>query len=101
MATINGAKALGLENQIGSIEVGKLADLTAVKLSDIEALPCFDPLSHLVYVAGREHVSHVWVGGDLRFERSDMQAGVYANIEPNELKEIVLKWQPKLNQHKV
>jgi 5-methylthioadenosine/S-adenosylhomocysteine deaminase len=101
MATINGAKALGLENQIGSIEVGKLADLTAVKLSDIEALPCFDPLSHLVYVAGRENVSHVWVGGDLRFERSDMQAGVYANIEPNELKEIVLKWQPKLNQHKV
>lgn len=101
MATINGAKALGLENQIGSIEVGKLADLTAVKLSDIEVLPCFDPLSHLVYVAGREHVSHVWVGGDLRFERSDMQAGVYANIEPNELKEIVLKWQPKLNQHKV
>jgi len=101
MATINGAKALGLESQIGSIEVGKLADLTAVKLSDIEALPCFEPLSHLVYVAGREHVSHVWVGGDLRFERSDMQAGVYANIEPNELKEIVLKWQPKLNQHKV
>jgi len=101
MATINGAKALGLEGQIGSIETGKLADLTAVKLSDIEASPCFDSLSHLVYVAGREHVSHVWVEGDLRFERSDMQAGVYANIEPNELKEIVLKWQPKLNQHKV
>lgn len=101
MATINGAKALGLEGQIGSIETGKLADLTAVKLSDIETSPCFDPLSHLVYVAGREHVSHVWVEGDLRFERSDMQAGVYANIEPNELKEIVLKWQPKLNQHKV
>lgn len=101
MATINGAKALGLEGQIGSIETGKLADLAAVKLSDIETSPCFDPLSHLVYVAGREHVSHVWVEGDLRFERSDMQAGVYANIEPNELKEIVLKWQPKLNQHKV
>jgi len=101
IATINGAKALGLEGQIGSIETGKLADLTAVKLSDIEASPCFDSLSHLVYVAGREHVSHVWVEGDLRFERSDMQAGVYANIEPNELKEIVLKWQPKLNQHKV
>lgn len=101
MATINGAKALGMENQIGSIEVDKLADLTAVKISDIETQPCFDPLSHLVYVLGREHVSHVWVNGDLRFERADMQAGVYANIEPSELKEIVLKWQAKLNQHKV
>jgi len=101
MATISGAKALGLESQIGSIEAGKAADLTAVSMRDIEILPCFDPLSHLVYVAGREHVSHVWVEGDLRFERSDLQMGVYANIEPNELKEIVLKWQPKLNQHKV
>ena len=63
--------------------------------------PCFDPLSHLVYVAGREHVSHVWVNGDLRFERSDLREGAYANIEPAELKEIVLKWQPKLNQHKL
>lgn len=101
MATINGAKALGLESQIGSLEVGKLADFCAVKMSEIETRPCFDPLSHLVYVAGREHVSHVWVNGDLRFERSNLREGAYANIEPAELKEIVLKWQPKLNQHKV
>ena len=101
MATINGAKALGLESQIGSLEVGKLADFCAVKMSEIETLPCFDPISHLVYVAGREHVSHVWVNGDLRFERSDLREGACANIEPAELKEIVLKWQPKLNQHKV
>ncbi|NCA26648.1 MAG: TRZ/ATZ family hydrolase, partial [Methylophilaceae bacterium] len=100
MATINGASALGMSDKIGSIEVGKVADLTAVKLSDIENLPCFDPISHLVYVCGREHVSHVWVAGDLRFERSDLQAGSYANIEPSELKEIVLKWQAKLSQHK-
>ena len=100
MATINGAKALGLDHQIGSIEIGKLADLTAVRIADVETLPCFDPLSHLIYVCGREHVSHVWVAGDLRFERSNQQAGLYANIELNELKEIVLLWQSKLNQHK-
>ena len=100
MATINGAIALGLDHQIGSIEVGKFADLTAVRISDVETLPCFDPLSHLIYACGREHVSHVWVAGDLRFERSNQQAGLYANIEPNELKEIVLLWQSKLNQHK-
>ena len=100
MATINGAIALGLDHQIGSIEVGKFADLTAVRISAVETLPCFDPLSHLIYACGREHVSHVWVAGDLRFERSNQQAGLYANIEPNELKEIVLLWQSKLNQHK-
>ena len=100
MATINGALALGLDHQIGSIEVGKFADLTAVRISDVETLPCYDPLSHLVYACGREHVSHVWVAGDLRFERSSRQVGLYANIEPSELKEIALLWQSKLNQHK-
>ena len=100
MATINGAKAMGLDHQIGSIEVGKFADLTAVRIADVETLPCYDPLSHLVYVCGREHVSHVWVAGDLRFERANQQAGLYANIEPSELKEIALLWQSKLNQHK-
>ena len=100
MAPINGAKALGLEHQIGSIEVGKCADLTALRIADVETLPCFDPLSHVIYACGREHVSHVWVAGDLRFERFAQQAGLYANIEPNELKEIALLWQSKLNQHK-
>lgn len=100
MATINSARALGLDHQIGSIEDGKLADLTAVRIADVETLPCFDPLSHLIYACGREHVSHVWVAGDLRFERSSQQAGLYANIEPNELKEIALLWKSKLNQHK-
>jgi 5-methylthioadenosine/S-adenosylhomocysteine deaminase len=100
MATINGARALGLDHQIGSIEVGKLADLTAVRIADVETLPCFDPLSHLIYACGREHVSHVWVAGDLSFERTSQQAGLYANIEPNELKEIALLWKSKLNQHK-
>jgi 5-methylthioadenosine/S-adenosylhomocysteine deaminase len=100
MATINAAKALGLDHQIGSIEVGKLADLTAVRIADVETLPCFDPLSHLIYACGREHVSHVWVAGDLRFERTTNHAGLYANIEPNEMKEIVLLWQSKLNHHK-
>ena len=100
MATINGARALGLDHLIGSIEVGKLADLTALRIADVETLPCFDPLSHLIYACGREHVSHVWVAGDLRFERSSHQAGLYANIEPNELKEIALLWQSKLSQHK-
>ncbi len=95
MATINAAKAMGLDHKIGSIEIGKLADLAAVKLSDLATAPYYDPISHLVYSCGREHVTHTWVAGELRYSN-----GVYANIEPIELKEIINTWQPKLRQHK-
>lgn len=100
MATINGAKALGLDEQIGSIEIGKLADLTAVKLSDINMQPCFDPVSHLVYVAGREQVSHVWVNGDLKYYKPNSSEGVYNHVEPQELLDIVARWQNKLAEFK-
>jgi 5-methylthioadenosine/S-adenosylhomocysteine deaminase len=100
MATINGAKALNLSDKIGSIEVGKLADLTAVRLADIAMQPCFDVVSHLVYVAGREHVSHVWVNGDLKFHRPQQGDGLYSQIEPQELENIVSKWQTKLGEFK-
>ena len=68
MATIHGAKALGLENEIGSLEIGKAADLIAVDLSSPEMTPCYDVVSHLVYAASREHVSHVWVAGEMLVE---------------------------------
>lgn len=100
MATINGAKALGLDDKIGSLEIGKLADLTAVRLNDIETQPCFDPISHLVYVAGREHVSHVWVQGDLKYHRLQASMSVYSNVELGELGDIVSKWQSKLIKFK-
>ena len=101
MATINGAKALGLDNKIGSIEIGKLADLTAVKMSEINMQPCYDVASHLVYVAGREQVSHVWVSGDLKYHKPDGGEGVYSNIEPQELSDIVNKWHDKVALFKV
>lgn len=95
MATIHAAKALGKDDMIGSITIGKQADIAAVKLSDIAISPCYDPISHLVYTCGREHVTHTWVAGALKYSN-----GIYANIEPIELKEIVNKWQPKLTPHK-
>ena len=58
--------------------------------------PCFDPVSHLVYVAGREQVSHVWVNGDLKYHKPKNSDGVFSNIEPQELTNIVAKWQTKL-----
>lgn len=63
MATLNGARALGLEAQIGSLEVGKLADIVAIDLGDPRARPVYDPISQVVYNAHRDQVSHVWVGG--------------------------------------
>jgi 5-methylthioadenosine/S-adenosylhomocysteine deaminase len=66
IATLEGARALGLDRKIGSIVPGKQADLAAVELSSLETLPCFDPVSDLLYSAGREHVTHVWVAGEAR-----------------------------------
>ena len=63
MATLDGATALGLGNEIGSITPGKAADLVAVNLKGLNTKPCYDPLSHLVHVAGRECVTHVWIAG--------------------------------------
>lgn len=68
MATIGAARALGLESQIGSITSGKWADLTAVDLGGLELVPCYHPMSHLVYTAAREQVTHVWVSGQAVLE---------------------------------
>lgn len=63
MATWNGAQALGLERSIGSIEVGKQADLVAIDLGDLRARPVYDPVSQIVYSAHRDQVTQVWVAG--------------------------------------
>jgi 5-methylthioadenosine/S-adenosylhomocysteine deaminase len=64
MATLGGALALGLDDRIGSLEPGKEADLVAIDLGEIDEAPCYDPVSHLAYVAGRERVTDVWVAGE-------------------------------------
>src|SRR5690606_35953547 len=64
MATLNGALAVGLADDIGSIEVGKRADLVAVDLDRPHTQPVYDPVSTLVYAAGRSDVRHVWVDGE-------------------------------------
>ena len=62
-ATLSGARALGLDHEIGSLLVGKQADIIAVDFSGIEATPCYDPVSHLVHAVGREAVTDVWIAG--------------------------------------
>lgn len=62
-ATMGGAKALGLENEIGSLEPGKQADMIAIDLNQIETQPVYNPISQIVYAASRNQVTHVWVAG--------------------------------------
>ena len=93
MATLDGASALGMADRIGSIEVGKLADLCAVDLGAVDCQPCFDPVSHLVHVAGREHVSHVWVNGETRVDKG----AALLHINDSELLRLSSVWQTKLS----
>ena len=78
MATICGARALGLGDRIGSIESGKLADLIALDLSALNTQPLFDPVAQVVYAASSRQVSHVWIDGviqlrDYEFTRLDRE----------------------------
>ncbi len=82
MATLNGARALGLDALTGSLEVGKAADIVAVDMSRLAQQPVYDPVSQLIYATGRESIRHVWVDGaalleDGRLTRVD-EAGIAA-----------------------
>jgi 5-methylthioadenosine/S-adenosylhomocysteine deaminase len=91
MATLAGARALGIDTRTGSLTPGKRADMTAVRLSDLEVAPLYDPVSHLVYAAGREHVTHVWVDGEPRVED-----GALTRLDPRELKAKAAHWGEKI-----
>ncbi|MDX9996176.1 MAG: TRZ/ATZ family hydrolase [Rhodocyclaceae bacterium] len=91
MATLEGARALGLDREIGSLRPGKAADLLAVRLDDWLVQPCFDPVSHLVYVAGREAVSHVWVAGKQRIAN-----GMPIDLDSRALLDKTKMWQNAL-----
>lgn len=68
MMTINGALALGQSDRIGSVEVGKQADLCAIRLDSLHTTPMYDVVSHLIYAVSSEQVSHVWVAGRMLLE---------------------------------
>lgn len=63
MATLNGAKALGLDSVTGSLTQGKSADITAINLGSIESQPIYHPISQIVYSSSRDQVTDVWVQG--------------------------------------
>ncbi len=91
MATLSGARALGMEQSIGSLVEGKQADIIAIDLSALETQPIYDPISQIIYAAGREQVSHVWVAG-----RCLMNNRQLTNLDLNELEEKARWWQARI-----
>ena len=72
MATFDAARALRRDHEIGSIEAGKLADLTCIDLLRCNSQPVFDPVSQLVYATRADQVSDVWVGGRQLLDRGEL-----------------------------
>ena len=94
MATINGAKALGIDDVTGSLQVGKAADITAIDLSQLETRPLYNPLSQIVYAADRQQVTHVWCNGKALLKDRELQTLDMQKILTN-----ADSWQEKLKQH--
>lgn len=91
MATINGARAMGLEERIGSLEVGKQADLIAVDLRDPETQPLYNPLSQLVYACNGSQVSHSWIAGE-----QVMANRALSRIDLDALTPRINQWQQRI-----
>ena len=95
MATINGAKALGLEDKVGSIEIGKQADLIALNLKQLNTVPSYDIEADIVYNANSRQVTHAWVAGKLLLD-----CGRLTRIDEEQLIEQSTTWQCKILSNK-
>jgi 5-methylthioadenosine/S-adenosylhomocysteine deaminase len=93
MATLDGAKALGLEDELGSLEPGKLADIAAIRMGEIESQPIYHPLSQLVYTRTGHKVSHVWVNGEILL--NDRQ---FTRLDQDRVIATTRSWQTKIMQ---
>lgn len=91
MATLNGAKALGLDHLIGSIEPGKRADLIAIDLYHLNTTPCFNVISNLVYAASSHQITHCWIDGKLQMENRKL-----LTFDERELKQNALEWAHRI-----
>ncbi len=95
MATLNGAKALGLDKEIGSLEKGKAADMIAVDLSSYLTQPVYHPMSQLAYAVNRLQVSDVWVAG-----KRLLKQGELTTINADNVANRAHKWAKQAEQFK-
>jgi 5-methylthioadenosine/S-adenosylhomocysteine deaminase len=90
-ATLNGARAIGLGDRVGSIEAGKRADLAAVRLDALETQPLYHVASQLVYATGRHQVSDVWIDG-----RRKLAAGELVDIDTAAIRARARAWRERI-----
>jgi 5-methylthioadenosine/S-adenosylhomocysteine deaminase len=95
MATLNGAKALGLEAEIGSLTVGKSADIAAIRLDGIETQPLFDPISDIVYAASRHQITDVWVAGRQLLKNREL-----TTLDQEAIRDRATAWRQRLTETK-
>ena len=94
MGTINGARALGLDDKIGSLETDKEADIIAIELSDSDVISENQIVEHIVFSNSGSHVSHSWVSG-----KNLMRKRVVKNIPQSKIDKICKKWSSKLSRN--
>ncbi|MCL6271316.1 TRZ/ATZ family hydrolase [Sansalvadorimonas sp. 2012CJ34-2] len=90
-ATINGAKAMGIAEQTGSLETGKLADISAIAMNELENLPMYNPVSQLIYTASRNQFTHVWCNG-----RNLMDNRHLTTLDESWIRQRALEWQKRI-----
>jgi len=93
MATLGGAISLGVANEIGSLIPGKSADLAAVNLGGLDTQPVYNPISTVVYAAGRHHVSDVWIAG-----HRQLRSGQLTRLDKNEILAKLDFWAKRISQ---
>jgi 5-methylthioadenosine/S-adenosylhomocysteine deaminase len=95
-ATMGGARALGFEHLVGSIEPGKQADLVCVDLAQVETQPLHHVISQLVYACGRQQVSDVWIAGQRK-----LRERVLVDIDTAALIANARQWRSRIASIKV
>ncbi len=90
-ASLGSARALGWGESIGSIEVGKQADLTAIRIDALEMQPIYNIISQLIYVAGRHQVSDVWIAGKRKLRDREL-----VDIDAREILDKAQRWRERI-----
>lgn len=93
MATLDSACALGLDQDTGSLEPGKWADIALLDLSGFNSQPLYDPVSQVVYTTHPQQVSDVWVAG-----RHQVEDGVLLGIDTGEILARSAEWRALIQQ---
>jgi len=93
MATLNSARALGIDRLTGSLQPGKEADIAAIDLDHLETLPLYDPVSQIVYASSRNQVTDVWVAGQQVLKNREL-----TTLNEDEIKQKARYWQMQLKE---